>query len=387
MIKMTSNLNLAKKNKLKVNLFDLDGKRFYVNFTEDFVIDLIQKIKQDYNNISHFSRLNNLKIGSVHGWIYKREFPLLIVKKFIQILHLNHTQILQNVLSVKSGHYPSNGGNLSTPIKPKFPLTPNTEIVRIISHLLGDGTVSIGRNGEINASYYNQDEVLMNSFIEDTNKIFNTGYLKIKFNKTTPFVRLPTPASLLLLYYINDFGSKTSRIPNFIMQGSFEFKSEFLKAFFDDEAYVKFNPPHRYIEMALANKFLINDLKYLLNTFGIKFSKTYYKTQRGFDSYYFYIRGNSNLRTFSEKIGFTHSSKRYKLSQILKFPGRNSHLHGETKQKIVSLLKERQMNSKEMSQLLNRKLCTINHFLRILETDGKIKCTGKSNRYKIYEVI
>tara|TARA_Y100000294_G_C8551083_1_gene335318 strand:- start:1183 stop:1824 length:642 start_codon:yes stop_codon:yes gene_type:complete len=208
----------------------------------------------------------------------------------------------------------------------------------------------------------------------------------VAVNKNTSFVSVPTPIGLILLSLVQDFNSKRCRIPHFIKEADQSLKIEFLRKFFDDEAYARYAPPHRYIELTLSNKEFLEDITSLLLELEITPSRIYYKNLRGFDTYYFYIKGHEELRKFHKIIGFNHPDKKETLIKIVKNPGRFSYKSGETKERILKLLKEKHYLSVEIAKSLKRRLCTINHFLKILEKEGKIKCIGKKGKFRLYEV-
>jgi len=388
MIKMTEKLSLAKNKEFKIDLFDLEDSRFYIKLNDGLIDKIKSNIKINYNSIVLFSEKLNLPHGTLYGWLYKKEFPLSTIKLLKKELGISEKEIKSSIIHIRSGLYPyKGGGNLSRPISPKFPIRLNEELVRIISHIFGDGTLSIDYRNYVTLSYYNQNKFLINQFIKDSNKIFNTGKLDIKLNKTTPYVNLPTPVALILLYKIKEFNNKKCRVPSFIKDANQILKIEFLRSFFDDEAYVRYAPPHRYIEVALSNKYFIKDLKRILGEFEISIPKIYHRKIRGFDIYYFHIKSYYNLQKYYEKIGFNNPNKQRLLKKIIRNPGKKSYLHGETKGKIVKLLKERKLVSSQIAERLDRKLCTINHFLNILEKEKKITYIGKKKKYKLYKVI
>lgn len=388
MIKMTVNINLAKNSEFKIDLFDLEDSRFYVKLDANLVDKIRSNIELNNKSIISFSNKFKIPYQTFYGWLCKKEFPLSIIKLFKKEFNISEDKIKQNLIHIRSGFYPCNsGGNLSNPISPKFPIKPSKELIRIIAHLFGDGNLSVNKKGHFNVAYYNQNKFLMKQFIEDVGSIFNIKKDNVKINKTTPYILLPSPIGRILLTKIKEFNSKKCRISSFIKKANQFLKIEFLKSFFDDEAYVRYAPPHRYIEVALSNKSFIKDLKEMLSELEISTSKMYHRKMRGFDVYYFNIKSYDHLNMYYKKIGFNNPDKQKQLKKIIENPGRKSYLHGQTKEAILRLMKEKRLLSSQLARKLNRKLCTINHFLRLLENENKIKCIGKKNKYKFYKVI
>jgi len=61
------------------------------------------------------------------------------------------------------------------------------------------------------------------------------------------------------------------------------------------------------------------------------------------------------------------------LQKIIENPGREIYARGETKKKILELINQGTATSTKLSKKMNRRLVTINHFLRKLEDEEKIK--------------
>src|SRR3989338_677821 len=90
-------------------------------------------------------------------------------------------------------------------------------------------------------------------------------------------------------------------------------KSIFLKSFRCN--LLNISTPHRKIELALANRIFLKQIKEMLLDFDIKTSKTYSMiTSKGFKKYAFYVRTNSNLSIFSKMIGFNHFRENRKIT-------------------------------------------------------------------------
>tara|TARA_Y100000310_G_scaffold345343_1_gene463960 strand:+ start:8156 stop:9328 length:1173 start_codon:yes stop_codon:yes gene_type:complete len=378
-----------KKSDFSIKLFDLDVNRFYVKLCSDEVKEIRWLIGKKFFSVVKFSKIININQGTLYGWLKNCQFPLAALKKIYAKLNMDLKKMERNIVHLRSGKYPCNGGgNLSQPINIRFPLQFNAKLARIIAHLFGDGVVSTDKHGSITTSYYNQERVLLDQFIKDVQDSFAFNITQIRTNKGTQYVYLPSAIGLILQNIVGEFSSKSCRIPTFILNANFEIKCEFLKSFFDDEGYVKFKPPYRYIELALANKEFIQDIQSMLSELGIKTSRTYYKTIRDFPVWYFYIKNFHNLEKFNNLIGFSHPKKLASLVNIMKNPGRISYSQGETKERIVRLLKEKELTSIELAKELGRKRITINHFLRKLTKGRQIQYIKKEkDRYRTYKLI
>ena len=367
---------------MEINLFDLNEKIFFVglaqNYTNMLKLALQKKIPPLYKNCKKAIEISDSNFSSHCS---KGQFQLKTLKKLAYILNLNQVDVQKHVTYIKSGFSDTNR------IKPPFPIKLSKELARIIAHLIGDGHLNLNKRGIVQCAYYNQSEALRNLFKNDVKKIFGVEKLSEGINKTTPYVRVLSSVAHIIFSLIGDCNSKKARVSNFIKTADVTIQKEFLSAFFDDEAHVRYKPPFRYVEIALCNEPLLEDLKDLLRNFGINPSRTLHKQQRGFAAHTFYIRTYLNLQLFAEKTGFYHPSKREKMQKILKDPGRKSYAHGETEERILNLLEKGLQTSDELSKVLERKRCTINLCLKKLEEKRKIKKASFSKKEIIWVTI
>lgn len=370
---MTEILN----TEFSISIKDLPSNKIYISLNEDFNNSLINQLKQK-NSLRQIYK--TLKVNEGHFFKCKRtkQYPLTILLKLLKLTTFTIKDVENNLSSIKSGIIKGNkSGGISKPINPKFPIELSKEFTRIVAHIFGDGVLSISKKGYYNIAYYNQNRVLLNQFKQDILKIFGQNiYLKEGLNKTTNYIRLPSPVAIILFNKIKKFDSKNATIPSFIKKASKQIKKEFLKAFLDDEAHVRYNPPQRNIEITLCNLRLLKDIRNLLKEFNIKPTKICFKKIRGFDTYYFYIRNYHNLKIFFKQINFNHPYKKEKLYKIIKNPGRKSFARGESKQTILNLLKNKQYTIKELSKIINRKHCTVSYWLNTLKKQRKVKIVG-----------
>ena len=361
---------------VKINLLDLPLERFYVKINEDLSNKILLRLKKKIGSLSTVYKKIGINSLLYYSWINKKEYPLSVLVKLFELVDLKKEEIQDNLICLRSGYYPPRrcaGGNLSQPINPKFPIELSKELARILAHFFGDGCVSIDKHGYITAAYYNQNKELRDQFKMDINSVFRFNNFVEKINKQTEYIPIPTPIAVILLQIVKDFRSNKSEVPTFIKNSEKSIKKEFLSSFFDDEAYVRFCPPSRYIEIATNNKFFLEELRILLKEFDIDTKDVTHKTIRGFDIYTFYIRHYENLKKFCEKINFYHPKKKDKLKKIVNNPGRKSYAHGETEKRILSLISEGHSSKQEIKEKLKRKESTVNYWLNKLNAKGKIK--------------
>lgn len=371
---------------MKINIWNLPTKKLYVKLKRGFVERTINKIRKKYGSCRKFYQKFNFVEGTFFSWRRKCLYPLSVIIKFCKLTNIPLTDIQKNIIELRSRPYPSKTGDISSPIYPKFPIKLTPELTRVIAHMMGDGCLTINKRGHYNFQYYNKCKYLREIFKNDARKIFGELPIHEAINKGVPYVFLPAPVSIIMLSLIPTFNSKISRIPDFIRKAPLETKKEFIKAFMDDEASVKFKPPERRIEIALCNKNLLNDLKNMIEEFGINTTKIQKKICKNkYLSYTFYIRNYHNILKFWKFIDFYHPEKQKKLEKIIKFHGRKSYAHGETKKLILVLLEKKPLSTFELCRTLERSTTNINAFLRKLEREDKVE-RFKFNRQMSWRV-
>lgn len=183
------------------------------------------------------------------------------------------------------------------------------ELARIYAHLCGDGSVFLyatkekGRKFRGGAGYYNTNQQLLDNFRNDFSKIFN---VKMKMLKG----RMVTVSSIRIYNYLisrfGKFGSYQWRIPNEIKTSNSEIKINWLRAFFEDEAYheTKYNR----LKTKSMNLHELEDAKELLDSLNIASTLTGPNCDK---SYYLTIPKFSKVDIFS---GFSKIPARKKNS-------------------------------------------------------------------------
>ncbi len=207
-----------------------------------------------------------------------------------------------------------------------FTLTP--ELARIVAHICGDGYVymsrqrrtpkellSHSRKNLIRVSYgvryVNTEKVLVNQFISDVNIVFR--------RKVTPLQKCDFDLSGKWIQKILvDLGAGKSHkwfISQKIFSSKQSVKIEWLKAFFDDEAHV--SVPQKRIVLNIVNKNGLLQIQKLLREFGVVSHLGGPYICRSYYSYHLTIY-SSNVKSYSETIGFYHPKKVRDLHLIIK---------------------------------------------------------------------
>jgi len=156
-------------------------------------------------------------------------------------------------------------------------------------------------------AYVNTDPVLAKEFINDTKKLFDVkavscGKFEYRISAKWIYDLMRDSGALM---------SDTWFIPSFILNGSREVKSAWLKAFFDDEGYFYKNQ----IGLRVANKNGIKAVQLMLLDFGIQ-TKLYQPRIPSNPKYkiiYQISIRRENLIKYYNEIGFSHPNKQQKL--------------------------------------------------------------------------
>jgi len=144
------------------------------------------------------------------------------------------------------------------------------ELARIHAHLCGDGSVFIfkikakDRNFRAGIAYSNNNQRLLDDFRKDFTKLFG---VKMKMNEKVDVSVKSIKIFQELTGRFGDFGSRKWRVHNSIKNANATMKLEWLKAFFEDEAYDE----KRYNRLRIKSMNLIGlrDAKEMLDSLGI----------------------------------------------------------------------------------------------------------------------
>ena len=189
---------------------------------------------------------------------------------------------------------------------------------KLCAYLAGDGTIARRISGKQatprhDISFF-PDDLQMAETIKDAFYKMYDKKLKIMKAPLQNYYILRTTSKTAYedLIKIAKFGTHEWRVP-FDFLKTAAMKSEWLKVFYDCEAYVG----KRKIQLQSVNKAGIQDVKDLLENIGIDASKIYEynrKQKNWSTNYLLEIRRKENLKNYLKLVGFNHSSKKAKLN-------------------------------------------------------------------------
>ncbi|WP_421077329.1 DNA topoisomerase I [Methanothermococcus sp. Ax23] len=298
---------------------------------------------------------------------------------------------LFNRLGLKKPKYITST-NPKLSIKNPFPLGYSSSLIRIISHLVGDGSIykkGITKENVYDFRYHNTDMDLITQFVDDVENVFGIRLTvkkakpklvknKTRYCKEKYYVQIPAVVGRVLAILFPEIVNKNA--PKFPK----EFYPEYIGALFDDEGCVVENECKLFISN--TNFDLLEDIKKMLLELGIesRLDKNQFKL---------YIKGRKNTQKFLNKIPFISVDKKQKLINALsnKYAGSDEKNSIVWKEKsIIAALGHNEMGltSKEIRDIANISDSIIGDYLRELINNGIVeKITVGISEYPRKKII
>lgn len=318
--------------------------------------------------------------------------PLWIIRKLVNILEItNNPEFLPLEIERHVRIIRSHSSTLYIE-NPRFPVKEDPRIIRVLVHLMGDG--SGGRKGNkkeniINRqtpSYWNTNKKLLKQFWEDLKFMGEIKGTKIpKTMENRERITFPLFISEFLKKTYNvKFGTFEARLPKILWKLPSKFATVSIQAFADDEATVGISN----ITFSSANKGLLHDIRNLIlhaisqsnAPKGTKNTVTEIRECRG----YYYLRLNRNAAEwFHKNIGFTHPEKKKWLEFDISRPLDMTRWRkkGVTKSLILRLLRKKAMTPKELSYSLKIGQNAVNRHLSGLKDKDLVKRKRKGKTF------
>ncbi len=151
-----------------IHIQDLPIDKIYIDLNDEFRIEIIDKAKRKLNGTSKLAIYFKTKKFNIHEWKKgisfwkgKKTRRFLPLSQFIKISQLLNDEdgLEKNIVAIRG---PGNG----RVIKTKFPWKEDERIIRIVSHIIGDGYGSNFRTGGL-PYYRNTSKVLREQFKKD----------------------------------------------------------------------------------------------------------------------------------------------------------------------------------------------------------------------------
>ena len=181
---------------------------------------------------------------------------------------------------------------------------------RIHGYLCGDGSVSRRKeiaNGKVHNEirFYPDHITMASSFLDAFNQVYGKR-LRMKERKNHYLVSVNSKIIVNDLLKDGPFSSMNWHVPDWVMRDQ-ENAKEWLRAFFDSEAYVN----AREIRVQSVNRMGLHQVKIMLERFGISSGEYSYKRKnnRWNINYHLVISGQVNRCNFLKRVGFNHIKK------------------------------------------------------------------------------
>lgn len=371
----------------KYHINELPQDRIFVYLEKEFHKKLFSKI-----GLFRFKRFsqeffdNKLNPSTFQNW-RKRKInlkdrikycfiPLWFIVKLSTILpEFSIEEFEKNIIAMK-------GPSTSTIIyNPNLPLLEDKRLIKIIAHMLGDGHVAgaFGSKlpkGTTHSEYRNYYPGLLDSCEKDL-QVFGT--IKLSKDYDHGHLIIPNVVGYILRHiYKIRFDCHNSRVPKRLFDLPKELIASFLRSFADDEGHVY----DSNIEYYSTNKELLQGILYLMNkhfpeikTSNIK-TNTNKRKPHHHIKYLFTIYSESQ-ESYLKLIGFDHTKKREDL--IFNLNRRKNKYNRNPKEKILNLLKEKNLTAKQISRLLSVSHVTALFHLNELKKLGKAQILRKEH--------
>lgn len=211
--------------------------------------------------------------------------------------------------------------------KPKFPLNFNNKVgAELISAMLFDGGIA----SDCHPFYTNEEKELIKKISNCAQELLGDIKFSRKNSHKVPEIAFPKILGYILIFGLSmNKGKKVftdPEIPKFVLDSNFEIKRGFLQQAFDDEGTVNVKCKKICLPQNTTNPnkppIRLIQLKNLLEEFGILVNGPYFsykKIRKSYTSYSWVIEitGQSEIRSFREKINFYLERKTRKLNELI----------------------------------------------------------------------
>jgi len=261
------------------------------------------------------------------------------------------------------------GLNYELEFENPFPLYWSPELVRVIAHLLGDGSIHVDDEENIvDVRYHNTDRHLINQFVSDIQSLF--GFTptvserdgRKEHYRTRYQVNLPCAVGRILKYIVD------SIVENDCPDVPEQLEPSFVGALFDDEGHI-----------SREGKIFISNTDHgLLTGVSEMLSRMNIDTKLATNQHKLYIRGRQNVEQFLDVIPIAADEKFYRgLDRLREYDVT------KRKARLLELTTAEPMTSKELATHLNISPGRVTDHVRKLRDSGHLKKEVEgSNRSK-----
>lgn len=189
-----------------------------------------------------------------------------------------------------------------------------------------------------------------------------------------------------------EMGSDRWQVPTEIVAAAAEIQIPFLRALFDDESTVEncYSKKRsvRRIKAYSINQSGLSQIQQMLSNLGIetKLGGPFWTSKVSRNPIYFLVVGKRQaLERFEKLIGYNHPEKRDRLLLLI-----NSYRkagHGQTKERILTLLKQKPSTVTELVNVLDLAGSTVQYHLIDLQNRNKVSIVAKKRKQNIWRAM
>ena len=320
-------------------------------------------LKKDRTSIQGYHYARNWNNGNR----YIKFIPLQVLHKSLPFMQKETKEkIEKSIIEIRT----QGGKSIENPI---LPVVESPSFYRIVAHLIGDG------NDSHTPYYANTCNELRVQFENDLQTLGKIDYSETNL-EATPCVNFPKVVTRILRYILKVKFTYPNKIPERIFKASYECKSAFLQALFDDEGTISTN-----LAIGMSQLRIIKEIKKLLKYFAIEtgiITPTNYLTKRGIKQKFAFNINKKSYLTFCKKINFSHPKKVIDLKSKIKTQTRKERTRPKHyfNEEILNILKIGPSGSLNIADKLELTLSGLRPHLDRLYQEGKIFKKGYKNK-------
>jgi DNA topoisomerase-1 len=298
-------------------------------------------------------KILGLRQATIAGWEKKMSVPLWVWSKL-------DLPLPKTIYSVNKKI------NLQNP----FPIVISSNLIRILAHLMGDGSLDrekLKRENCFDFRYTNKNFDLVKLFVSDVEKVFKMNKkIEVKTDKRDKnkfYVKLPSILGRILSILFKGLISKKINIDE-------KFYPDFIGAIFDDEGHSYKDETKIFISN--TNIYLIKNLEKYLKKLGFTPYVREEKLTKKHKSYKIFLYGR-DVAKFLEEIPFFHKIKKERivnnLSKKYNYKGQPYLL---LEKKVFSYLPKQGATLKEIAFVTSLPLNTVKTCIKNLKSHGYV---------------
>ncbi len=373
------------KNENKITLLDLSkvDKNIVVTLKKNKLNKIKNLIKIRFGSVREFSKKAECSKYLLYNLLNGYQNTTLINwMKICKVLQLEVHNIIEKVTCMNR---PKKGFIMME----DFPIQKNASLASLVGHSFGDGHIGID-----NFEYANTCNELFKEVKDNVNKlpINNVKMINNFQPNKAPVIIFPKMVRNILVCCGAPEGNKITTsyyFPKWIKKGNKAIKCAFVGSLLDDEGNISQSKVVRFsmskrIDLIDNLQIFFKEIKSVLeeieiSNISIKNKGEWNGKNGKTTSLILQIFGFLNFNKLLESIQLNNPNKRTSLQEISKTPKKFRLCRGETKGKIIDLIKNDSLTINEIAEKIGFKFKTISEHLNELESKNLVvrtRCNG-----------